>query len=48
MIDYNDLPFEEYLDKEDIALIKLLITGRQYDHENRAQVKEVCYHFHYN
>ena len=48
MIDDNKLPFEEYLDnyEEDIALIKLLITGRPF--RNEAAVEKVCYHFHYN
>ena len=49
IIDDNKPLFEEYLDnyEEDIALIKLLIKGRQLE-EDKQVVEKVCYHFHYN
>ena len=49
VIDDNIPLFEKYLDnyEEDIALIKLLIKGRQLE-EDEQVVEKVCYHFHYN
>ena len=44
----NKLPFEKYLDKEDIALIKLLIKGNPSDEYEAEVVEKVCYHFYYN
>ena len=48
MIDDNKQLFEKYLDEDDIALIKLLITGRPSDEKGAQVVEKVCYHFHYN